>query len=460
MSDQGDDSSLSKRKQEDSSSEPSSKRFHSEEVAVKVLFSNKEAGTVIGRKGATIANIQERSAAVVRVSHSGDYFPGTEDRIVLVKGTVSTVRAALDMIFTELYSESETWKQISSSQGVNSSDAVLSSSIVIPEGAAGPLIGKGGENIRIITESSNAKVQLVPKEKQTAPVPERIVTIQGTLPQIIKASSLIVERMAGDPKCVFQNLTTQYDSGNGFGAPPSGRGFGDKGRGDSYRDSPSLRDGPPSYRDSAGYGYGDRGGGYGGPYGGSGPYGGPGPYGGGSYGGPYGGPPPYGGAGSYGGPGAYGAGPYSAPGYGASGSYGGGPYPYAAPHSYGGPGGPGPGQASFTLHVPEQIVAAILGKGGDVIKELMRQTGASIKVSKKGEVVPGTDLRIVTITGRTPCSGSPSRWQPQALLWAWAAKVAGPGLVAHLWLHQVTFPGLVRPLSSLLLYPAWRREWR
>jgi len=49
--------------------------------------------------------------------------------------------------------------------------------------------------------------------------------------------------------------------------------------------------------------------------------------------------------------------------------------------------------------VPDAAVAAILGRGGVVIKEMMQQSGAQIKLSQKGEYAPGTTNRIVTISG-------------------------------------------------------------
>jgi RNA-binding protein Nova len=53
----------------------------------------------------------------------------------------------------------------------------------------------------------------------------------------------------------------------------------------------------------------------------------------------------------------------------------------------------------YTLHVSDAAVPAILGRGGQVIKEIMDMTRASIKVSQKGDYVPGTQLRIITISG-------------------------------------------------------------
>ena len=53
----------------------------------------------------------------------------------------------------------------------------------------------------------------------------------------------------------------------------------------------------------------------------------------------------------------------------------------------------------YTLHVSDSVIPGILGRGGQVIKEIQETSGASIKVSQKGDYVPGTSLRIITISG-------------------------------------------------------------
>lgn len=58
---------------------------------MQMLVSNKVAGTVIGRGGATISTIQNASGSRVRVSNNGEFFPGTQDRVVLVTGETGAV---------------------------------------------------------------------------------------------------------------------------------------------------------------------------------------------------------------------------------------------------------------------------------------------------------------------------------------------------------------------------------
>lgn len=51
------------------------------------------------------------------------------------------------------------------------------------------------------------------------------------------------------------------------------------------------------------------------------------------------------------------------------------------------------------VEVPESLVGAILGKSGKTLVEFQNYSGAKIQISKKGEFVPGTRNRKVTIKG-------------------------------------------------------------
>eukprot|EP00611_Tribonema_gayanum_P024747 TRINITY_DN5517_c0_g1_i2.p1 TRINITY_DN5517_c0_g1~~TRINITY_DN5517_c0_g1_i2.p1 ORF type:complete len:187 (+),score=44.22 TRINITY_DN5517_c0_g1_i2:145-705(+) len=51
--------------------------------ALKLLVSNNMAGSLIGKAGQTIQNVQLQSGAVVKVSTSGMYLPGTQVRTLL-----------------------------------------------------------------------------------------------------------------------------------------------------------------------------------------------------------------------------------------------------------------------------------------------------------------------------------------------------------------------------------------
>jgi len=71
-------------------------------VVVKILVQNKLAGGVIGKAGATINSIKEASGARVKVSSSGETYPGTNDRVILIQGSINAVLTASRLVVAEL----------------------------------------------------------------------------------------------------------------------------------------------------------------------------------------------------------------------------------------------------------------------------------------------------------------------------------------------------------------------
>jgi hypothetical protein len=242
-----------------------------------------------------------------------------------------------------------------------------------------------------MVEDSGAKIQLSSKEKQIPGIDERVLTCVGTVQQIIKATEFVAQKVCEDPNVRFQNLTTNYKGAPG-GPPGMGMGMGMPPRG-GYGAPPPM----PSY----GGGYDQYRSAYPDPYQSMAPppayppyppqqppvYDG--------YQAPYQAPPA---AQQYGQQPAYDAGSYG----GGGGTYSGYQAPPAAPVP-----GPPPAQSTpgaggnvtYSLHVPDHVVPAILGRAGAVIKEMMDQSGATIKVSQKGEYAPGTTNRVISIIG-------------------------------------------------------------
>ncbi len=227
-------------------------------------MNNKEAGVAIGRKGATVSSLQSKSNASVKVSHAGEYFPGSEFRIVVIRGQIQNVQSAFELLFTELFSDSDSWKSQSAALG-SEEEPTLLVTLAVPDITAGLLIGKGGEHIRHMVEVTGAKIHVLPKDRVMPGVNERLVTIQGTLQHIIKAGHLILDKMGSDPKSVFQNPTSQYkDVG-----PPFGREmFSDVGPPPGMRFPPPEFGGGPGFGGPVGFGGGGPGPMFGGPGGG------------------------------------------------------------------------------------------------------------------------------------------------------------------------------------------------
>ena len=74
-------------------------------LIVKFLMSNAAAGAIIGKGGASIAELQDNSGARLQLSRAAEFFPGTSDRVMLIAGTLNAILAALHLVLTKVQSE-------------------------------------------------------------------------------------------------------------------------------------------------------------------------------------------------------------------------------------------------------------------------------------------------------------------------------------------------------------------
>ena len=61
--------------------------------------------------------------------------------------------------------------------------------------------------------------------------------------------------------------------------------------------------------------------------------------------------------------------------------------------------GPGATLATFEIAIPEIMITSVVGAGSKLITDLMQSTGARIQLSMKGDYIPGTYNRKLTIAG-------------------------------------------------------------
>lgn len=76
-----------------------------QKVIAKFLMSNPAAGSIIGKGGANISELQSQSGARLQLSRANEFFPGTQDRVMLASGTVNQVLTALHLIWTKIQGE-------------------------------------------------------------------------------------------------------------------------------------------------------------------------------------------------------------------------------------------------------------------------------------------------------------------------------------------------------------------
>ncbi|XP_041035289.1 RNA-binding protein Nova-1-like [Cetorhinus maximus] len=199
------------------------------EFFLKVLIPSYAAGSIIGKGGQTIVQLQKETGATIKLSKSKDFYPGTTERVCLIQGTVEALNAVHDFIAEKVR---EMPQNVGKSEPVNilqpqtnvNPDRVKQAKLIVPNSTAGLIIGKGGATVKAMMEQSGAWVQLSQKPEGIN-LQERVVTVSGEAEQNRKAVELIVQKIQEDPQsgsCLnisYANISGPVANSNPTGSP-------------------------------------------------------------------------------------------------------------------------------------------------------------------------------------------------------------------------------------------------
>jgi len=211
-------------------------------VTIKFLVTNNMAGSIIGRSGQTISDLQEQSAARIKLSQSGDCYPGTSDRVCLVQGKFDEVTKAIHLIMEKLYDLQQQQVEMQagryaqqedhhpdeegdddenydsgddegSDESETSTKVLFSIRVLLPAASCGMLIGKAGSNIKSMRDlSSVTTIRLSPRQRESSLSGERVLTIAAhDLQSCLDCTHLVLNGIAAHPDiCRYVNATTSY----------------------------------------------------------------------------------------------------------------------------------------------------------------------------------------------------------------------------------------------------------
>ncbi|XP_033832872.1 RNA-binding protein Nova-2 isoform X1 [Periophthalmus magnuspinnatus] len=209
---------------------PADSDTHEEgEYFLKVLIPSYAAGSIIGKGGQTIVQLQKETGATIKLSKSKDFYPGTTERVCLIQGTVEALNSVHDFIaekVREMPQSSQKTEPVSilQPQTTVNPDRVKQAKLIVPNSTAGLIIGKGGATVKAVMEQSGAWVQLSQKPEGIN-LQERVVTISGEPEQNRKAVEIIVQKIQEDPQsssCLnisYSNITGPVANSNPTGSP-------------------------------------------------------------------------------------------------------------------------------------------------------------------------------------------------------------------------------------------------
>ena len=158
-------------------------------VILKFLVSNHAAGSIIGPRGRTIADMQELTGAHIKLSPSKAYFPGTVKRVVMLSGARSSVEDVFGRLLEKINEDAQSY-----------SEKVHELDVVVPNNTAGMIIGKGGETIRTLQNECGVRLKISDKQEQvTYGLQERRVLLTGNIPELRKVVGRLLDLIECDP---------------------------------------------------------------------------------------------------------------------------------------------------------------------------------------------------------------------------------------------------------------------
>lgn len=198
--------------------------YPSDHPLLKLLVPNYAAGALLGKGGAMLTELKNSYGANIRLSGGNDYYPGTEERIVVITGEIDHVVDVNNLIMDKLHDpgRDNTMKNIEIDN-----DRASKVKIVLTDGAAGLLIGRGGINIKSIQEESKARISVAMPDRATV-IGERVVTVSGNIDERTEACRQIVLKIAEEPSNMA-NGKTRYNSNSNNGDPYSQGGYDSNG---------------------------------------------------------------------------------------------------------------------------------------------------------------------------------------------------------------------------------------
>ena len=159
-----------------------------EDAFVKFLLPNFLCGVIIGSAGGTVSRLMESTNTMIKFSPGRELYPGTSDRVCLVTGLIPNICEAVRMIFN-------TMTQSAKSDEVQ--ESLKRFRMIVSNIASGMVIGKAGSTIRSIQMECGVKMQITNKVDNA--LPERLLTINGETEGILSALEKILSHTLDDP---------------------------------------------------------------------------------------------------------------------------------------------------------------------------------------------------------------------------------------------------------------------
>lgn len=171
------------------------------ETVFRILCPEAKVGGVIGKGGVIVSRIRQETGARVTVQESVE---GSEERVIVISapegsgnnggdmGKMSPAQVALFRVHGRIFEDIA---------DKNDPNNLITTRLVVPNGQVGCLLGKGGKIIQQMREETKAHIRILPRDTTPTCVlsTDEILQITGDLNVVKKALQMISTRLRDNP---------------------------------------------------------------------------------------------------------------------------------------------------------------------------------------------------------------------------------------------------------------------
>lgn len=194
-----------------------------QQVVAKLLVANAIAGSIIGKSGANIEQLQRSSGARIQLSRSGEFFPGTSDRVLLLSGSLHSVLTSIFLILEKVSRDVNAAASKGQSRPSPPSEATVK--LALSRRLCGLLIGHKGQTVRDFISDSGSVIRVQSLNELTPSDPERTISVSGARDQVLRAIALILNTLSmHEHYANYMDSTLQLAQTQGVVLPPRSAG--------------------------------------------------------------------------------------------------------------------------------------------------------------------------------------------------------------------------------------------
>ena len=186
---------------------------------VKMLVTDKVAGSIIGKAGSVITDLERSTGCIIKLSPGRTYFPGTQERLVVISGTLESVFNAVKEVVEKV--KLATIVEEHRKDPTCPIDVDITCKIIVPNSAVSCIIGRGGEVVREINKNTGA---LIRASERFPGLHERMVQMSGSQHEVLSAAREVVTRIQSD-RNLREHLNVVYSNSPQQVSSPAGSAY-------------------------------------------------------------------------------------------------------------------------------------------------------------------------------------------------------------------------------------------